>query len=93
MSCPSCFTGYIHLHEKPTGTMQTIYGRQTYVANPPEGKEPKGIVVIVPDAFGLPFPNNKLLADIVSRLFFSLYTVSPAAVTMVNLPLKLVLLF
>lgn len=25
--------------------------------------KPKGIIVIVPDAFGLPFANNKLLAD------------------------------
>lgn len=36
---------------------------ETYVARPPNGMKAKGIIVILPDAFGLPFVNNKLLAD------------------------------
>ena len=40
-----------------------MYGRRTYIAEPPGGKEPLGIIVIIPDAFGQPFVNNKILAD------------------------------
>lgn len=48
---------------KPKGTLTQIHNRETYVAKPPEGTTPKGIIIIIPDAFGLPFPNNKHLAD------------------------------
>ncbi|KAF5587105.1 dienelactone hydrolase family [Fusarium subglutinans] len=37
--------------------------RLTYVALPPDNKLIKGIIVIVPDAFGWEFVNNRLLAD------------------------------
>lgn len=50
-------TGY-----QPKGTMETIHGVETYVARPSTA-QPKGIVIIIPDAFGQPFPNNKHLAD------------------------------
>lgn len=46
---------------QPKGTMETIHGLKTYVARPTG--TPKGIVIIIPDAFGQPFPNNKHLAD------------------------------
>lgn len=46
---------------QPKGNMETIHGRETYVARPTG--QPKGIVIIIPDAFGLPFINNKHLAD------------------------------
>lgn len=75
MSCPDCFTGSIHLNAEPTGTILNLYGRQTYVANPPTGTDPKGIVIIIPDAFGLPFPNNQLLADTVSSSYSPAYPV------------------
>lgn len=52
---------------KPQGQLTTIHGRETYVAKPPEGTTPKGIIVIVSDAFGTPFPNNKHLADTYAR--------------------------
>ena len=50
---------------KPKGTMTTIHGRTTYVARPSNNEQPKGIIIIIPDAFGLQddFPNNKHLAD------------------------------
>lgn len=47
----------------PTGTMKNIHGLPTYVANPPEGVTPIGIIVYIPDAFGWQFVNNRILAD------------------------------
>ncbi|KAL4928833.1 dienelactone hydrolase family protein [Aspergillus undulatus] len=63
MSCPDCFTGTIH-PGAPKGHVTTLHGLQTYVSEPPvPPEEVKGIVVIVPDAFGWEFVNNRLLAD------------------------------
>lgn len=61
MSCPDCFTGAIMSDYIPKGTLQTLHKLPTYIARP-DG-QPKGIIIIIPDAFGLPFPNNKHLAD------------------------------
>jgi dienelactone hydrolase len=62
MSCPDCFKG--HLHDGiPNGTIQTIHGTETYVATPPEGIVPKGIIVVISDAFGWDFVNNRILSD------------------------------
>lgn len=63
MACPACFTGAVHHDEKPKGRETKIHGRDTYVAEPPQGVAPKGVIVIVPDAFGWQFVNNKILAD------------------------------
>ncbi|KAK5071051.1 hypothetical protein LTR64_007554 [Lithohypha guttulata] len=64
MSCNGeCFSGALMADYRPQGNIETIHGRETYVARPPNGSNPKGIVIIIPDAFGLPFPNNKNLAD------------------------------
>ncbi|KAF4956887.1 hypothetical protein FGADI_3490 [Fusarium gaditjirri] len=62
MSCPECFQGHSH-NEKPTGVVREVFGRQTYVAAPSGCAPAKGIIVIVPDAFGWEFVNNRLLAD------------------------------
>jgi len=62
MSCPECFSGHVSLDE-PLGNIEQVYGRRTYVAKPPSGKQPLGIVVIIADAFGMPFVNNQILAD------------------------------
>ncbi len=51
----------------PSGTLTTVHGRATYIAKPPDNTEPKGIIIIIPDAFGQPFPNNKHLADTYAR--------------------------
>lgn len=61
MSCPECFMGAIMTGYTPKGTMSTVHTLKTYTARP-EGQS-KGIIVIIPDAFGQPFPNNKHLAD------------------------------
>ncbi|EXM18249.1 Alpha/Beta hydrolase fold [Fusarium oxysporum f. sp. vasinfectum] len=62
MSCPQCFSGHIN-PGTPTGRWDTIHGLRTYIAEPPAGKSPKAIIVIIPDAFGVDFVNNQILAD------------------------------
>lgn len=49
----------------PIGRIETIHGLETYITDPPSlnGAEPKGIVVIIPDAFGWTLPNTRVLAD------------------------------
>ncbi|KAL3473574.1 dienelactone hydrolase family protein [Aspergillus californicus] len=63
MSCPDCFSGHIN-PDTPKGHVTTLHGLETYVSEPsiPEN-EIKGIVIIVPDAFGWEFVNNRILAD------------------------------
>ncbi|CAG8958302.1 hypothetical protein HYFRA_00000656 [Hymenoscyphus fraxineus] len=62
MSCTDCFSGHVH-SDTPKGTTYIIHGVLTYVASPAEGVQPKGLVVIVSDAFGWDFVNTRLLAD------------------------------
>jgi len=62
MSCADCFRGHIH-DGAPKGRVERLYGRDTYVTEPPEGIEPKGIVVILSDGCGWTFVNTRLLAD------------------------------
>ncbi len=61
MPCKDCISGTLH-SGTPTGTVTTLHGLPTYVADPPSGS-PKGIIVIIPDAFGWEFTNNRVLAD------------------------------
>ncbi|KAG4430230.1 hypothetical protein IFR05_014286 [Cadophora sp. M221] len=60
--CADCFKGSIHTGT-PTGTVAEIHGLQTYVAYPDAGVTPKGIVVMITDAFGFDFVNNRMLCD------------------------------
>lgn len=62
MSSSCCISGHVHEGE-PKGQIIDLHGRKTYIAEPPNGTAAKGIIIIVPDAFGLPFINNQLLAD------------------------------
>lgn len=62
MSCPDCFKGSVH-EGTPVGKLEEIHGLNTYVSLPKSGIPPKGIIVIIPDAFGIEFVNNRLLAD------------------------------
>lgn len=43
--------------------MIKFHDLDTYVVEPPEGRQAKGIIVIIPDAFGMQFVNSQLLAD------------------------------
>ncbi|EHK43393.1 uncharacterized protein TrAtP1_001364 [Trichoderma atroviride] len=62
MSCPDCYRGSVH-EGQPRGEVTKAYGLDTYVVNPADGRPAKGIVVILPDAFGWEFVNIRLLAD------------------------------
>ena len=62
MPCRDCSTGTLH-EGTPKGRVEKIHGLPTYIADPPSGTEPKGIVVIIPDAFGWELPNSRVLAD------------------------------
>ncbi|KAF1810304.1 dienelactone hydrolase family protein [Eremomyces bilateralis CBS 781.70] len=62
MACPACVSGTLH-EGTPSGKEETLYGLPTYVATPPSGTPPKGTIVIIPDAFGWTFNNNRILAD------------------------------
>lgn len=46
----------------PRGTFTTLHGLYTYTVGPPEGKQAKGVIILIPDAFGLGV-RSKLLAD------------------------------
>ncbi|KAH8687689.1 dienelactone hydrolase [Tricladium varicosporioides] len=62
MSCPACYEGTLHTGT-PTGRVESIHGLPTYIASPPDGLKPRGIIIFIPDIFGWEFPNNRLLAD------------------------------
>ncbi|KAF5012765.1 hypothetical protein FDECE_1185 [Fusarium decemcellulare] len=62
MSCPDCFKGSVH-DGKPRGKTLNLYGLDTYVVEPSQGKDVRGIIVVIPDAFGWDFVNCRLLAD------------------------------
>lgn len=55
-----CATGSLHTGT-PTGRIERLHGLDCYVADAPS--TPKGIIVIIPDAFGWTLPNNRILAD------------------------------
>jgi dienelactone hydrolase len=62
MSCPDCFSG--HAYEgTPRGKVIQLHGLATYVSEPADGRPVRGIIVIIPDAFGWEFVNNRILAD------------------------------
>ncbi|OJI81262.1 hypothetical protein ASPTUDRAFT_812542 [Aspergillus tubingensis CBS 134.48] len=64
MSCPDCFSGHVHEDTTPRGTVTTLHGLNAYVTEPTSTESPiKGIIIIIPDAFGWEFVNNRILAD------------------------------
>jgi dienelactone hydrolase len=63
MSCPDCFKGVIHSHSTPTGHIETLFGKETYIATPPSTSTSTSTILFCCDAFGLNLINNKLLAD------------------------------
>ncbi|KAK0917595.1 hypothetical protein LTR91_012667 [Friedmanniomyces endolithicus] len=58
---PCCATGALH-SGTTTGRTEKVHGLECYVADAPSGN-PEGIIVIIPDAFGIALANNKILAD------------------------------
>lgn len=59
-SCEECITGTVH-KGLPLGKEEMIHGLNTYVIG--NRTNPRGIIVIYSDIFGLSLPNNKLIAD------------------------------
>ncbi|KAF2502278.1 alpha/beta-hydrolase [Lophium mytilinum] len=62
MSGQCCAAGEIH-SGTPTGKVAKVHGLDCYIAEPAEGVQPKGVIVIIPDFFGWELPNNRMLAD------------------------------
>jgi len=67
-----CATGSLHTGT-PTGRIAKLHGLDTYIASPPAGSDAKGIIVIIPDAFGTSLPNNRILADDYAKNGFLVY--------------------
>ncbi|KIM97149.1 hypothetical protein OIDMADRAFT_203869 [Oidiodendron maius Zn] len=59
-SCNECIKGTIH-EGQPQGKVEKLHGLDTYVVG--NRTNPRGIIVVYSDIFGLPLPNNKLIAD------------------------------
>lgn len=70
-----CASGSLHTGT-PTGKLGKVYGLETYTAQAP-GASPKGIIVIIPDAFGLPLLNNQILADDYAKNGYTVVCVRP----------------
>ncbi|KPM44885.1 hypothetical protein AK830_g1578 [Neonectria ditissima] len=51
MSCPACFQGSVH-EGTPRGKDIKLHGLDAYVVEPASGTKAKGIIVVIPDAFG-----------------------------------------
>ncbi|KAI4260487.1 MAG: hypothetical protein L6R42_004033 [Xanthoria sp. 1 TBL-2021] len=62
LPCEDCATGHLHKGH-PRGRVETLHGLPTYVTEPPSDAPPKGLVVMIPDAFGWETPNSRLLCD------------------------------
>lgn len=62
MSCANCFRGTVH-EGQPRGRTVKLHGLDAYASEPADGRAACGIVVIIPDAFGWEFVNNRILAD------------------------------
>jgi dienelactone hydrolase len=57
-----CVEGEVH-SGTPVGREQRLYGFDCYVSDPPEGEQPKAVVVILSDVFGWKLHNARILAD------------------------------
>ncbi|KAL1614744.1 hypothetical protein SLS54_009501 [Diplodia seriata] len=57
-----CAAGEIHTGT-PSGRVDKVHGLDCYIASPPVGTEPEGVVVILPDVFGWELVNTRILAD------------------------------
>lgn len=62
IGCKDCVSGALH-SGTPVGSTETLHGLRTYITRPPASVEPKGVIVIIPDAFGWELVNSRILAD------------------------------
>ncbi|KAI9764228.1 MAG: hypothetical protein M1840_008618 [Geoglossum simile] len=61
--CADCISGSIH-EGTPKGRTATLHGLDTYISEPPDGRPPKGLVVMMPDIYGWELTNARVLADV-----------------------------
>ncbi|KAK7606867.1 dienelactone hydrolase [Phyllosticta paracitricarpa] len=57
-----CVAGEIHTGT-PAGRVEKVHGLDCYIAEPPAGTSPKGVIIVLPDVFGWASPNSRILAD------------------------------
>ncbi|KAK8188828.1 dienelactone hydrolase family protein [Phyllosticta capitalensis] len=57
-----CVAGEIHTGT-PAGRVDKVHGVDCYIAEPPAGTTPKGVIIVLPDIFGWASPNTRILAD------------------------------
>ncbi|KAL9014057.1 MAG: hypothetical protein Q9173_001265 [Seirophora scorigena] len=62
MTSAACCAGNLY-EGTPRGREETLRGFSSYVTEPPGNIPAKGIIVIIPDAFGWTFKNTRILAD------------------------------
>lgn len=58
-----CAAGEIHTGTPSGRRVDKIHGLDCYIASPPAGIEPKGVIVILPDVFGWKLVNTRILTD------------------------------
>ena len=58
-----CCTSGVQQAGNPNGTLETIAGIQTYVATPPAGVNPVGVILFYSDVWSPLFVNNQLIMD------------------------------
>lgn len=72
LPCKDCFTGELTT-AIPSGKEIILHGLNTYIALPSATAEDggkvsaKGIIVMIPDAFGWTMPNNRVLCDVYAK--------------------------
>jgi len=64
--CKDCISGVRH-EGVPEGKIEKIRGVECYVATPAVDYAKDKVILFLPDAFGIPLVNNRLLADDFSR--------------------------
>ena len=67
MACAGFGSGHVHEVHDLHGRTETVHGLETYISDPPNGQQPKGIIVFIPDAFALKLVNNLVLSDTFAR--------------------------
>jgi len=71
-SCVACASGSKHAVDLK-GEVKTVHDLNTYVAKPPGDAAPTKAIVIIPDAYGWEFSNNRSLADKLAAEGFLVY--------------------
>lgn len=69
MASTACCAGNLH-KGTPRGREETLHGLPCYVTEPPNNEPIKGIVVILPDAYGWTFKNIRVRLYFLYQIFY-----------------------